>query len=99
LVEEGKNRDGKNKVTSFWETPAYRNSTLLIVAGFFAMAFLMPILGFLLTSIVITSFLLYVISPRNIFKVVGIAVFTCLMVYILFVILLQVNLPKGFLGF
>jgi hypothetical protein len=99
LVEEWRKWDGKTVVTRFWETPTYRNRILFVLMGFFAMAFLLPKLGFLLASIVITSFLLYVIEPHNIFKVIGIALLTCFLVYLLFVIFLQVNLPKGFWGF
>lgn len=99
LVGEWRNPEGKKGITKFWETPTYRNRILFVLIGFFAMAFLMTELGFLLTSIVVTSFLLYVIEPHNIFKVVGIAVFSCLLIYLLFVILLQVNLPRGIWGF
>jgi putative tricarboxylic transport membrane protein len=90
---------GKDKVVKFWENPAYRRRILFVLLGFFAMAFLLPKLGFLLTSIVVTSFLLYVIQPQNIIKVIGIAVISCMLVYLLFVTLLRVNLPRGFGGF
>jgi putative tricarboxylic transport membrane protein len=90
---------GKARVLNFWETTAYRNRTLLVLVGFCAMAFLMPKLGFLLSAVLVTSFLLYVIEPQNILKVAGIAAGTCLLIYFLFVTLLKVNLPRGFSGF
>ena len=86
-------------VSNFWKSTACRNRTLLVLAGFCAMAFLMPKLGFLLSAVIVTSFLLYVIEPQNILKVAGIAVGTCSLVYLLFVTLLRVNLPRGFWGF
>jgi hypothetical protein len=89
----------KSRVSRFWDTTAARTRTLLVLVGFCAMAFLMPMLGFLLSAILVTSFLLYVIEPQNILKVTGIAGSTCLLVYFLFVILLKLNLPRGFLGF
>lgn len=90
---------GKAGISNFWETTAYRNRTLLVLIGFCAMAFLMPKLGFLLSAVLVTSFLLYVIEPQNILKVAGIAAGTCLLVHFLFVTLLKVNLPRGFWGF
>jgi putative tricarboxylic transport membrane protein len=90
---------GKARVSNFWETKAYRNRTLLVLVGFCAMALLMPKLGFLLSAVLITSFLLYVIEPQNILKVAGIAAGTCLLIYFLFVTILKVNLPRGFSGF
>lgn len=99
FVGDWRKAAGKEKVTKFWENPASRKRIFFVLVGFFAMAFLLPKLGFLPTSIIVTSFLLYVIKPQNIVKVIGIAVISCLGVYVLFVTLLQVNLPRGFLGF
>jgi putative tricarboxylic transport membrane protein len=99
FVEGWRADAGKARVMNFWETSAYRNRTLLVLVGFCAMAFLMPRTGFLLSAILVTSFLLYVIEPQNILKVAGIAGGTCLLIYFLFVTLLKVNLPRGFLGF
>jgi hypothetical protein len=62
------------------------------------MALLMPILGFLLTSILITSFMLRVIEPQKWLAVIAISLASCFLVYWLFFSLLQVSLPKGLLG-
>jgi putative tricarboxylic transport membrane protein len=83
----------------FWATAAYRNRTLLVLVGFCAMAFLMPKLGFLLSAVLVTTFLLYVIEPRHPLKILCTAAVTCLIVYGLFVVLLRVNLPRGILGY
>jgi putative tricarboxylic transport membrane protein len=99
FVGDWRKAAGKEKVKKFWENPAYRRRIFFVLVGFFAMAVLLPKLGFLFTSVIVTSFLLYVIEPQNIFKVIGIAIMSCLGVYVLFVTLLQVNLPRGFLGF
>jgi hypothetical protein len=63
------------------------------------MALLLPILGFLFAAILVTSFLLIVIEPKKILKRIAIAVISCFAVYTLFVTLLRVELPRGFLGF
>jgi hypothetical protein len=70
-----------------------------VLAGFCAMAFLMPRLGFLPSAVLVTSFLLYVIEPRPPLNILCTAVVTCLIVHGLFVVLLRVNLPRGILGF
>lgn len=90
---------GYGAASSFWPSATCRNRTLLVLAGFCVMAFLMPKLGFLLSAVLVTSFLLYVIEHRHPLNIMCTAVVTCLLVYGLFVALLRVNLPRGILGF
>lgn len=88
--------EGKRK---FWECSSYRNRVFFVLLGFFAMAYLLPRLGFLLAAILVTAFLLYVIEPQKIIKIIAIAVVSSFCIYVLFIVLLQVNLPRSFLGF
>lgn len=92
-------RAGQEGAEEFWETPACRNRVLMVLTGFVAMAYFLEKLGFLITAILITSSLLYVIKPQNMIRAIGIAALSCGFVYVLFVIILHVNLPKGILGF
>jgi len=83
----------------FWGSSVHRNRVFCVLLGFFSMAFLLPKLGFLLAAILVTSFLLYVIEPQRSIKVFAIAMISSFCIYLLFVTLLQVNLPRSFLGF
>lgn len=58
----------------------------------------MPVLGFLLTSFLITTFMLRVIEPQKWVAVIATSLLSCFAVYWLFSRLLQVSLPKGFFG-
>jgi putative tricarboxylic transport membrane protein len=92
-------RSEQEGAEKFWETSACRNRVLMILIGFIAMAYFLEKLGFLFTSILITSSLLYVIKPQNMIRTIGIAALSCGLIYVLFVIILHVNLPKSILGF
>jgi putative tricarboxylic transport membrane protein len=78
--------------------PIATRRILYILGGLCAMALLLPILGFLLTSILITTFMLRVIEPQRWAAVILTSLASCFVVYWLFSHLLQVSLPKGFLG-
>jgi hypothetical protein len=82
----------------FWPEATGTKRIVYILAGLSAMAYLMPILGFLITSILITAFMLRVIEPQKWMTVILTSFSCCLLVYWLFHHLLQVSLPKGFLG-
>jgi putative tricarboxylic transport membrane protein len=88
----------KKRPEPFWQDPTTRKRIFYILGGLCAMALLMPILGFLLTSILITSFMLRVIEPQKWLAVIAISLASCFLVYWLFFSLLQVSLPKGLLG-
>jgi len=83
----------------FVESPIARKRIIFLLLGFCGMALLLPILGFLFAAMLVTSFLLIVIEPKKILKRIAIAVISCFAVYTLFVTLLRVELPRGFLGF
>ena len=83
----------------FWPDRAGTRRIVSILAGLCAMAYLLPILGFLITSIIITAFMLRVIEPQKWVAVIFTSLGCCVLVYWLFNHFLQVSLPKGLLGF
>jgi hypothetical protein len=89
---------GKKPREQFWQDPLATRRILYILIGLCAMALLIPILGFLLTSILITTFMLRVIEPQKWAAVILTSLASCLAVYFLFSYFLQVSLPRGFLG-
>ena len=88
----------KDQRERFWPDVTGTKRIVYILVGLCAMAFLMPILGFLITSILITAFMLRVIEPQRWTTVILTSLGCCLLVYWLFNNFLQVSLPKGFLG-
>jgi hypothetical protein len=82
----------------FWADATGRTRVGLVVAGLVAMALLMPTLGFLLAAIVVMVFLLGLTERRRLGSSVLLAVVSSLLIYWLFVSLLQVRLPRGLLG-
>lgn len=83
----------------FWENPVALKRVLCLVGILCVMAFLMPRLGFLLTSTLSTILMIRVIEPRKWMTVISTSVVSCLLIYSLFRFLIQIKLPKGFLGF
>lgn len=91
----------QNKVgdSKFWEFSTVRNRVILVLFGFCAMAYLLPELGFVISSVLITTFLLRVLERQNILKAIAIALVCCFAVYALFGIILKIILPVGPFGF
>jgi putative tricarboxylic transport membrane protein len=82
----------------FWPERRATQRILYVLAGLCVLAFLLPILGFLIASIIVTAFMLRVIEPQRWAVVIATSLSCCLLVYWLFHHFLQVSLPKGFLG-
>jgi hypothetical protein len=83
----------------FWENPVALKRVLSLVGSLCVMAFLMPKLGFLLTSTLASILMIRVIEPKKWVTVISTSVVSCLLIYSLFRFLVQIKLPKGFLGF
>lgn len=83
----------------FWPVPTAAARALAVLVGLAAMAVLMPVLGFLVTAVVCTMFLLRVIEPQRWSWVVVTAVVSSVLLYWLFDRVLAMALPKGPLGF
>jgi hypothetical protein len=98
LAEWSRRRRGR-RPAPFWADAAARNRVGLVVAGLCAMAFLMPILGFLLAASLVMTFLLGVIERGRLASSVALALASSVSIYWLFASLLQVRLPRGLLGF
>ena len=90
---------GKEIQESYWKHPRAWKRILLVLGGFFFMAFFMPRLGFLPTSILVMFFLIQVVERQNRFKVFLITLFTCVPIYLLLNPIFHINLPKGILPF
>jgi hypothetical protein len=89
-------REGKEK---FWENPIARNRVFYLLASLCFMAVFMKKLGFLVTSVTVTIFMIRAIEPRRWMTVIAVSAGSCLAIFFLFKSLMQINLPRGFLGF
>ena len=83
----------------FWPERVATRRIVFVLAGLCAMAYFMPILGFLITSILMIAFLLRFIEPQKWIFVILTSLSCCLLVYWLFNRFLEVSLPKGLLSF
>jgi putative tricarboxylic transport membrane protein len=93
--KEANREDGQK----FWDNPATRNRVFFLLMGLCVMAYLLPRLGFLLTSILITIMMIRVIEKKKWTTILAVSLASCLAIYFLFQFLMQIRLPKGFLGF
>jgi hypothetical protein len=98
LLVSGRGKPPSSPREKFWPEGAATRRILSILVGLCVMAFLLPILGFLFASILVTAFMLRVIEPQRWAVVIATSLSCSLVVYWLFRYFLQVSLPKGFLG-
>ena len=98
LIERSKG-SAKDTESKFWADPDSRKLVIYVFTSFCAMAFLMPFLGFFLTSLIIITFLLRLLSRQGLIKVLFISILYCSSIYVFFNYILQIRLPKGFLNF
>lgn len=89
----------KEETGKFWENPIAVRKVFYLVGSLCIMALIMLKLGFLLTSILVTILMIRVIEPKKWIVVTSTSVVSCLLIYSLFQFLMQIKLPKGFLGF
>jgi hypothetical protein len=90
-------RDGEG--APFWEDRDGRNRVGLVVVALCVMAYLMPILGFLVAAVLVMTFLLGLTEKTRLASALVLALVSSLSIYWLFASLLQVRLPRGLLGF
>ncbi len=89
---------GGQKNTKLWENKRWSN-VILILISLLAYALLLPRLGYLITTFGLMAFLFSMIGrPRLWVRGVS-ALITVLVTYIIFYVWLDVQLPKGILGF
>jgi putative tricarboxylic transport membrane protein len=72
---------------------------LFVLAVLFAFGIAMKYLGYLLTTFLFMFFVTWVMKPKGWRTTALLALGTAVVSYTLFVVLLEVNLPKGLLGF
>ena len=89
----------RESTAPFWEDRTGRNRVALVTAALCVMAYLMPVLGFLVTASLVMTFLLGLTERTRVASSVALAVVSSLATYWLFGSLLQVRLPRGLLGF
>jgi hypothetical protein len=96
LASEGIKKSGKEK---FWDSALARRRIFFVLLAFCAMTFLMPYLGFLLTSTLVLAFLLQVLEVRSWVKTILLAVVCSVAFYIFFDRLFGIHLPTGVIRF
>jgi putative tricarboxylic transport membrane protein len=87
------------RAARFWEDPAAARRVVAVVLALCTMAAVMPILGFLLTAMLVMAFLLRLTAETRLVTVIVLAIVSSLSVYWLFQSVLGVRLPKGLVGF
>jgi hypothetical protein len=87
------------RAARFWEDPAAARRVIAVVLALCAMAAVMPVLGFLLTAMLVMAFLLRLTAETRLVTVIVLAIVSSLSVYWLFQSVLGVRLPKGLVGF
>ena len=93
-------REQRQRPTArFWTDNASRNRVALVVLALSALAYLMPLLGFLLSAAIVMTFLLSLSERGHLVQSILLACTASAAVYWLFGSLLQVRLPVGWLGF
>lgn len=99
LLRQWSKRPREERPAPFWDDRTGRNRVGLVVIALCVLAWLMPMLGFLLAAFLVMTFLLGLTERTPLVSTVALAVASSLCIYWLFASLLQVRLPKGPLGF
>ncbi len=99
LLQESASRRRARRAAPFWEGRAARNRAGLVVIALCVMAYVMPILGFLVAATLVMTFLLGLTERTPVAAALALALVSSLSIYWLFTSLLQVRLPRGLLGF
>lgn len=104
VVETGRSliRGFKNKnegKTAFFKDfmDWFKGKQALLLISVVVYVILTPIIGFFVTSFLLLVFLNYRLESRKIWELIVIPLVLLLLIYVLFHILLGVDLPKGFL--
>jgi putative tricarboxylic transport membrane protein len=98
-LSESSKGSKKEERGKFWENPIAVRKVFYLVGSLCIMALIMLKLGFLLTSILVTILMIRVIEPKKWMMVIFTSIGSCALIYSLFQFLMQIKLPKGFLGF
>jgi putative tricarboxylic transport membrane protein len=82
----------------FLERDSFRKILLALIA-LFAFGIAMEYVGYLLTTFLFMFFVARIMEPKGSRTIALLAFFTAVLSHLLFVVLLEVQLPKGLLGF
>jgi len=92
-------RGEKAEVGNFFPERDSFRKLLLALAALVAFGVAMEYAGYLLTTFLFMFFVIRIMEPKG-WKIVGVlALLTAVLSYLLFVVLLEVQLPRGLLGF
>ena len=89
----------QEEAKKFWENRIAMKRVFYLVGILCLMALVMLKLGFLLASVLVTILMIRLMEPKKWITVIAVSVGSCFTIYFLFKFLMQINLPKGFLGF
>jgi putative tricarboxylic transport membrane protein len=98
LIPALRTRETAVKVAFFPERDSFRKVLLALVA-LVAFGIAMEYAGFLMTTFFFMLFVTRIMEPKGWRLVTVLAFLTAILSYLLFVVLLEVQLPKGLLGF
>jgi hypothetical protein len=98
FVSEWSKGSKRDLDVQFWQSGTAPKRITSILAGLCVMAYLMPTLGFLLSSILIMTFMLRVIEPTKWITSIALSLVFNFLAYWLFSYFLEIELPKGFVG-
>jgi hypothetical protein len=87
-------KKGEEKITQLWKGVKW-NKAILVVASLLIYTILMPMIGYLITTFGLLSFLFGITERRRLWVKVIIAMVTSLITYVFFYSWLNVQLPKG----
>jgi len=98
VVTSCSNRKGGEPFRNLWKGRKWKNAMLVLVS-IFAYALLLPRIGYLITTFGMMTVLFGLIERQRLWVQVSGALVTALVTYLVFDTWLDVNLPRGILGF
>lgn len=88
----------EEKISNLWKGMDW-HKVIWVLAALFIYAILLPSLGYLIATSGLLAFLLSLLSRQRLWIPVVSAIITAVVSYLLFYVWLDVQLPKGILGF
>lgn len=92
-------QNGRDKKSAFFPERDSFRKLVLALAALFAFGIVMELGGYLLTTFLFILFMARLMEPKSWRTTILLALLTAVLSYTLFVVLLEVQLPKGLLGF
>jgi len=100
VAKEILKKKGDENITNLWKGVKW-SKVIFVLASLFIYAILLPILGYVIMTFLLMTFLFGIgVTERPRLWVLGVsALFAALLSYIVFCVWLDVQLPKGIFGF